>query len=229
MEQKIRTFLALSFQTETRKRILEFLQGVQRPSVSPPSPPPAPELPVKRKVGRPPKNRPEVQPDPGETKTICESIKWVEPHNIHLTIKFWGDLLPSKVEELKERLPDWLQPDPISYLISGPGAYPSLVNPRVVWLGIQDKAEGLARLFRAVENLSHQLQIPLEAHPFSPHLTLGRIKNNNPPEDLTQRLQTQPWEPILEHVPEIVLYQSELRHEGPFYTPWLKIKVPIES
>ncbi len=148
-------------------------------------------------------------------------VTWVKPERIHLTLKFLGDVAPDRIAEIQKSLervagsspPFRLQP-------SGCGAFPSVKQMRVVWVGLREDGGGLNALQRAVEEAMVQLGFKREERPFRPHLTLGRVKGRQHLRSLQELLvDRQNFEAEAFDVTELILYKSELRPEGARYTP----------
>ncbi|MBN1450884.1 MAG: RNA 2',3'-cyclic phosphodiesterase [Anaerolineales bacterium] len=105
-------------------------------------------------------------------------VRWVPTDNIHLTLKFLGDVSPANVEMLSQMLSmEVSQHSTFVLKFGGLGAFPNPKRPRVIWIGIQAPA-GLEALQHGIEAAAATLGYPSEERPFSPHLTIGRIKQN---------------------------------------------------
>lgn len=119
-------------------------------------------------------------------------VRWVRPEGIHLTLKFLGDVEQSRLPEIERALCDACAPTaPFTLQIGELGCFPNPRRPRVVWVGVQDEGETLARLQKAVEREISPLGFPADRRGFHPHLTLGRVKNARP----TARKQAE-WEAL---------------------------------
>lgn len=146
-------------------------------------------------------------------------IKWTEPKNIHLTLKFLGDTEDAAVPDLRDVLEEIVAP--LSRFVvksRGIGCFPRPEKPRIIWAGFdEDSAEVLSLLFRAVERDLGDIGIPTEERPFKPHLTLGRVKSRRKPSlnTLFDGLRDSIWGDS--HVKDIALYESKLDHHGPTY------------
>lgn len=155
-------------------------------------------------------------------KEIGGLVRWVPPENMHLTLKFLGDVSPSNVEFLIQMLRS--EADNVSGFTmhtTGLGSFPSLKRPRVIFIGIQAPA-GLDALQRGVESASRRLGYESEERPFSPHLTLGRIRQNITASD-QQKIRrviegTQVDVLGTARVDSLHLYKSELKPTGSVYT-----------
>lgn len=105
-------------------------------------------------------------------------VRWTPVKNIHLTLKFLGDVSETNLSGLYAILKREAEKRPaFSLEVSGLGAFPSLSRPRVVWVGVQAPGE-LAALQHAIDLETARLGYPSEERPFSPHLTLGRVGRN---------------------------------------------------
>jgi len=160
-----------------------------------------------------------------ELRLIFPEVNWVKASNIHLTIKFLGNIEETQISALKQVMAVAAEKiNPFSLQGYGLGAFPSLNRARVIWIGLQGDLAPLKALHNALEKGLTQLGFPEENRNFAPHLTLGRIK---------KRINTQLLSKIVEKygnfttpsfiVKEIVLFKSELHPKGAKYTVLEKI------
>ena len=155
-------------------------------------------------------------------QTIQSLVRWVPPHNMHLTLKFLGNVSPKSLEFLRQMLRTEAENVPAFDLhLAGLGAFPNLKRPRVIYIGIQAPA-ALDVLQRAIESASRRLGYEPEERPFSAHLTLGRVRQNA---NAAEQLQigraiegTQVDVLGTARVDSVHLYQSELNPGGSVYT-----------
>lgn len=102
-------------------------------------------------------------------------IRWVPIENIHLTLKFLGDVPSVQLEAIKQSLAtEAIRHSPFEINVGELGVFPSLRRPRVLWIGVQAGHE-LKQLQRGVEQGMVVLGYPAEERSFTPHLTLGRL------------------------------------------------------
>ena len=108
---------------------------------------------------------------------IGRHVRWVRPEGIHLTLKFMGDI-PAAIAErvLEALLPVTSRFSPFELSISGLGAFPNSRRPRVLWAGLDGGLKSLSKLQLAVDEAVGKLGLPKDQRPFSPHLTLGRVR-----------------------------------------------------
>ncbi|MBI4832474.1 MAG: RNA 2',3'-cyclic phosphodiesterase [Candidatus Lindowbacteria bacterium] len=105
------------------------------------------------------------------------SVKWVEPHNAHVTIKFLGIVEEARLPEVFaacEKAAEGF--NPIDIEVKAVGCFPSMKRPKVVWLGIEKGAESIKQLQQRVEAELERIGFPKEDKPFKAHLTIGRMK-----------------------------------------------------
>lgn len=155
-------------------------------------------------------------------------IAWVQPASIHLTIKFLGDTNERLVETLRVAAKEVVKPHlPIQIPLERLGTFPHAQQPRVLWVGPQEKwangqdAARLDALHRVVEGCCQLLGFAPEGRPLSPHLTLARIKDGQ--RQVGQALaksgvMDRPVRVGSFMVASIVLMKSELRPTGSVYT-----------
>ncbi|MBI3752997.1 MAG: RNA 2',3'-cyclic phosphodiesterase [Deltaproteobacteria bacterium] len=115
----------------------------------------------------------------GTNKAACPHTKdfgvgaWVKPENVHLTIKFLGDIEADKVDSIARLLEDAAaQSRSFDISVKGVGGFPTIDNPRVLWVGVEDD-KNLSHLYDNLENGLTALGFKKEDRPFKPHLTLG--------------------------------------------------------
>ena len=151
-----------------------------------------------------------------------KAIRWVPTENMHLTIKFLGEVSAGKVQALAHMLRgEASRHSTFSFSVGGLGAFPNLRRPRVIWIGIEAPGE-LSNLQKAIEAETQRLGYPAEERPFSPHLTLGRISQNARPEEvslLAQALGKMKVETIGQvQANQAHLFRSDLHPTGSMYT-----------
>lgn len=111
---------------------------------------------------------------PGREK----SVKWVDSNSIHLTLKFLGNISESKVVDITQTITQASSKIfPFDLEIKGLGAFPNLKSPRVVWVGIGGDIPSVSNLQRLIDQSLVPLGFSPEKRVFSPHLTLGRVRD----------------------------------------------------
>lgn len=144
-------------------------------------------------------------------------VKWVDPKHIHLTMRFLGETEEARVEKITREI-DRIAADfsSANTSINQLGGFPNLKRPRVIWVGLDESAEPLAKMARQLELGMRQLRYEKEK-PFRAHLTLGRVRDPNALDDLAIYLEKYRFEPIPVVFDRVVLFKSTLTPNGPIY------------
>jgi RNA 2',3'-cyclic 3'-phosphodiesterase len=150
------------------------------------------------------------------------AVRWVPVENIHLTLKFLGDVSVSNLDLLKKVLEsEAIGHVPFEFSVGDLGAFPSVRRPRVIWVDVQAPPELLA-LQRGIDHETDRLGYPREERPFSPHLTLGRVSRNATPDDLHKISEVLSNVKVgyvgTAKVSVVFLYRSDLNPSGAVYT-----------
>jgi 2'-5' RNA ligase len=156
-------------------------------------------------------------------------IKWTNPNNLHLTLKFIGDFPISKMELLNAKISSSVKEiKPFELNFTKPGVFPSKNNPKIVWLGFENNKS----LSYIVENLNNNLQkigLQRENKKFSPHLTIGRIKKNlsiHNMEIINEKFLCNKLINFQNQlINEIILFESTLKPYGSIYTELTRYKL----
>ncbi len=160
-----------------------------------------------------------------KTQTPGEALKWVSPQNLHLTIKFLGEVPDKEIEQIKEIMAKTLLSEPAFEIgVEGLGMYPSTHKPRVIWLGIKEGAP----LTVIHKKLNLQLQkagITPDKRDFNPHLTIARVRRNaegKTVQEIGKKLSQFKVDSLGRcFIDHIVLYKSVLTPKGSIYTALL--------
>lgn len=148
-------------------------------------------------------------------------VRWVAAENVHLTLKFLGNVSDKQIAELKDLLnAEVAQHAPFTLQIGGIGAFPSKDRPRVIWVGVE-KSESLFSLQKCIERVAGRIGVEAEKSRFAAHLTIGRVNQRARGEE-RRRIR-----PILDEtnvpilgkvtVKSVHLFQSELKTSGAVY------------
>ena len=145
-------------------------------------------------------------------------VKWSPPGNLHVTTKFIGEWPEVRLGELVDVLRGTPPFPPIRIAVQGLGWFPNPREPRVFWAGI--KADpALAELARGTDQALTRIGVAGEARPFSPHLTLARIKEPIPLDRLREAIAALDSQAFGEFVAQSFhLYRSQLSSPGSVYT-----------
>ncbi len=147
-------------------------------------------------------------------------VKWVEPDHLHVTVKFLDEISDQQrrdVEALLHRIAAHEAPCRLS--LKEVGAFPSIVAPRVVWVGVDEGRDAVIRLAQRLEREGQAIGLRRQERPFAAHVTIGRVRSPRGQEALARRLRETAWQPPAAWpVTSLRLYQSDLSGSGPRYT-----------
>jgi 2'-5' RNA ligase len=146
------------------------------------------------------------------------SVRWVKEQSMHLTLKFLGEIEPATVPDVTcaiQKASEGIKPFELE--IRGLGFFPNPKRPRVFWAGVAGQLEALEGLHGGLEQALSSLGFEKENRPFSAHLTLARFRGRD--FEAAGALGGHEESFGTQTVEEIVLFKSELRPQGPRYTP----------
>lgn len=152
----------------------------------------------------------------------AEGLRFTDPSQTHVTLKFLGEVPEDRLPELRSALEtavDGSGVPPFEAEYGGLGVFPSPEYISVVWIGVQDGAEEMTRLHEAIERETVELGFDPEDHEFTPHATIARMDHAGG-KGLVQDLVRE-RDPTIGRTPieEVTLTRSELGSDGPVYTP----------
>ncbi len=153
-----------------------------------------------------------------ELKRENARISWTKPENIHVTLKFLGDVEESKIDSIAgviQKVTENIQSFTVK--VKTLGAFPNLRRARVLWMGLENVSAELTQIAEGIETGLSQLGFPKEERKFSPHLTIGRVKSalSN---RFVEKFQSYAFEGGEFKVEEIILMKSDLHPAGAIYT-----------
>ncbi|MBI4495866.1 MAG: RNA 2',3'-cyclic phosphodiesterase [Deltaproteobacteria bacterium] len=170
----------------------------------------------------------EIPPDLGEKigevqnllRQTGADVKWTRPEGIHLTLKFLGERTGPELEEAAAALsPPLRERKAFPLSIRGLGVFPSPRSPRVLWARVDQGREEVSALQETIEKILAAVGFPPEDRPFTPHLTLGRMRSGQGRGALIELMERH-REVVLGsfRAREVHLFRSELHPSGAVYT-----------
>jgi 2'-5' RNA ligase len=154
-----------------------------------------------------------------QVQSICHGLlgaRWVDPDNLHLTLRFLGDVSGPQRNDIEAVLAE-IDAPAFDFSLAGIGHWQSAGTPKTIWLGV-DADPGLTALYRRINREMRRLGLPLDGKAFRPHVTLARARALNP-HDLAGYLAAHS---LFRSAPitatDFYLYQSRLHPDGPVYS-----------
>lgn len=154
---------------------------------------------------------------------IGGDLKPVESENIHLTFKFLGSIAPTKLAEVKSAL-SLVKFEPFQLEIKGAGAFPNLKRMSVIWIGVGEGWTEAQLIFEQTERLLHKIGFSRETRPFSPHITVARVRSGRKTDEIAAflgHLADQSFGAIV--ADRLKLKQSLLSPSGPKYSTLFEV------
>jgi 2'-5' RNA ligase len=156
-------------------------------------------------------------------RAVGGQVSWVRPENLHLTLRFLGEVTPEQASAYVDHLRSLLSAlAPLELVAEGLGAFPSLRRPSVLWAGVRAVSGDLSAVQRAAEACAADIGLPPEPKLFHPHLTLGRVRAPHGLEPLQAAFAelafAAPGFGDAFPAPAVALFQSELKPGGAVYT-----------
>ncbi len=144
-------------------------------------------------------------------------VKWVAPANVHLTMKFLGEIDDEMAGNVASAMAEAAGSGPVGFQVHGLGQFPPRGKPRTLWAGVSDGADAVVALFTKLDAALGPLGFEKERR-FVPHVTIGRVKSPRGADELT---------PVIERhagtvfgtcpAEEMVLFRSTLTPQGAIY------------
>lgn len=158
---------------------------------------------------------------------VGADVSWTKASGIHITLKFLGDIEEGSVDKIFEAVMEAAKRQgPFEISIKGSGAFPGLIKPRVLWLGVADRSGTLLKIQQELDSGLKAVGFEPEEREFRPHLTIGRVKGAGGIERLSTAIKGFKDIEIGSFVVDaVLLYRSELKPAGAVYTKLREIKL----
>ena len=163
-----------------------------------------------------------------EISQIRARVNWVASANLHVTLKFLGEVEQETVVEICSAVSAAidLSPVPIQLAVHGVGAFPSDDRPRTLWIGTSTSSDRLAELHRGIDRALADVGFRPESRPFCPHLTIGRVRSSRHLSEISEMLSRHAdFDAGVCRVEEFVLFSSERSREGSIYVPLARFPI----
>ncbi|MGB2987478.1 MAG: RNA 2',3'-cyclic phosphodiesterase [Phycisphaerae bacterium] len=150
----------------------------------------------------------------------CDGVRWIPSHQLHLTAKFLGEVPDRDVAKVGEAIAQAAAGSaPFDMEIADCGCFPPRGPVRIVWVGANETTGALAGCVEAVETELGRLGFPKERKRFSPHITIGRVREDRSGGCLRAAVEAHSFSSMQASISFITLMSSVLSPKGPTYTP----------
>lgn len=147
-------------------------------------------------------------------------ISWTRAENLHLTLKFLGEVPGDRVEELGKLMVEGAEDiRPFDLVLEGAGGFPSMRSPGILWVGVREPLDPVRKLHQNMENALSEAGFPREGRAYHPHVTVGRVRKRLPAgrmERIAAALFGMRFGIV--HARSYRLYESRLSPAGAVYT-----------
>lgn len=164
-----------------------------------------------------------------EFQLLDERWKWTRPENLHITLKFIGEIPPEKLQAIFAALQSVGSDAPVNVHFRGLGFFPNEKRPRVLWVGTEASAN-LGSLAAKIDAVLANLGLPREEKAFTPHLSLGRLKEGRISQeflDAVKRNSSREFGKL--EASEFQLIESKLKSTGAEYTTRGSFSIAVEN
>jgi len=149
----------------------------------------------------------------------CPDVRWVKPELMHLTLKFLGDVSDAQAVKVTRTVAGVAAlSHPFELAIAGCGCFPPRGDVRVVWAGVEEPTGGLLGCVKHLEDALAEIGFPPGNRAFSPHLTIGRVREDRSRGKLRTAVAAGRFERAAQAAESMVVMCSELSRTGPTYT-----------
>jgi len=150
----------------------------------------------------------------GEERKTNLPVKWVAFENLHITLKFLGEIDEKELTQILPTLSSIsAKTKSFTLQLENFGCFPGLRNPRILWIGVSQGGSELISLAEDLESNFVEYGFKKEDKKFHPHLTIGRIKTFCKVDDIINKtIKTDPF-----IINEFILFKSTLLSSGPVY------------
>ena len=153
----------------------------------------------------------------------CDGVRWVPTHQLHLTLKFLGDVIDPDVPSACEAVSGAATAiQPFAMTLRGCGCFPGDRAVRVVWAGVDEPSGSLAACAAGADDALEAAGFERERRPFSPHITLGRLRQDRSDGAIRAAVEAFSFDAVEQTVKRITLMSSVLSSDGPTYVPVCK-------
>lgn len=148
----------------------------------------------------------------------CDGVRWVRPDQLHVTVKFLGEVADADVAQVSEAIAAGAaEASPTTMIVSGAGCFPPRGDVRIVWAGAADATHAVQYGAGAVQARLERLGFEPERRRWSPHITIGRVKFDRSAGRIRSAVERASYPELVQPVDSVALMSSVLSPKGPRY------------
>ncbi len=145
-------------------------------------------------------------------------VRWIPPNQLHLTVKFLGEVGDGDVPGVCEAVAQATSASsPFAMTVASTGCFPTRGDVRIVWAGVKEQSGELLRCVERIEAALEDQGFARERRPFSAHITIGRVKADRSGGAMRARVEGATLHPMDQPVQHVVVMSSDLTPQGPRY------------
>jgi 2'-5' RNA ligase len=160
------------------------------------------------------------------TGPTAPRLVWVDARAAHVTLRFIGEVEDETLPAIEAALGRAISSPPFEVTWQSLGTFPDGRRPRVVWLGAGEGGDALVRLAATVDDRLCGVIEPREGRPFTPHVTIARVKDAGRGVDWARVIAGVWLAPTVTRVDRVTLYQSRTGPKGSTYT--VRLRIPLQ-
>ena len=166
-----------------------------------------------------------------DLKRMNIRARWVRPENIHITLKFLGDINPGDIDKIGAAMTAAAIEFPsVTLTVRGIGVFPGIKRPRVIWVGLGGDIRSLLSLQSRLEQELAGAGFPKDKRSFKAHLTLGRIKQSAGPAVIRQMISEYATLSSDEFsCNQVILFKSDLKPSGAVYSKLKQTRIGMTN
>jgi len=154
------------------------------------------------------------------------AVRWEREQQIHVTLKFLGDVTPSVLDGIAASLRERLEASgALECMLDTVGAFPSLKRARVVWLGFSQPVARISELQRIVADMCEKAGMEKDNKTYTPHFTIGRAKDRNGVKHLENVVHTCSFHSVPVHFGAVRIMESTLTSQGAIHKERIAIQL----
>lgn len=149
----------------------------------------------------------------------CDGVRWINPQQLHLTVKFLGDVSDSQAPGITEAVARGAaRCKAFTLSLNGCGCFPPSGPVRIVWIGVRESTGMMMQSAKNILDALEEVGVEPEQREWSPHITIGRLRDDRSHGSIRSAIETNSFDSIEQPVRSVSILSSVLSNQGPTYT-----------